>query len=52
MMSLGGSMHGHPGGTTSEKAMRQAFDLNADKLNNSNYHEYNQAIEKWGYIDD
>ena len=54
MMSLGGSMHGHPGGTTSgAKAMRQAFDLNADrKLNNSNYHEYNQAIEKWGYIDD
>lgn len=54
MMSLGGSMHGHPGGTTSgAKAMRQAFDLNADKkLNNSNFHEYNQAIEKWGYIDD
>ena len=54
MMSLGGSMHGHPGGTTSgAKAMRQAFDLNADrKLNNSNYHEYNQAIDKWGYIDD
>ena len=45
-------MHGHPGGTTSgAKAMRQAFDLNADrKLNNSNYHEYNQAIEKWDIL--
>ena len=28
MMSLGGSMHGHPSGTVSgAKAMRQAFDL-------------------------
>ena len=54
MMSLGGSLHGHPGGTISgAKAMRQAFDLNADKkLLNSNYPEYNQAIEKWGYVDD
>jgi ribulose-bisphosphate carboxylase large chain len=54
MMSLGGSMHGHPGGTISgAKAMRQAFDLNCDKkLSPSIFPEYNQAIEKWGYIDD
>jgi len=54
MMSLGGSMHGHPGGTISgAKAMRQAFDLNVDKKSDkSNFQEYNEAIEKWGYIDD
>ena len=32
MMSLGGSLHGHPDGTISgAKAMRQAFDINNDK---------------------
>ncbi len=54
MMSLGGSLHGHPDGTISgAKAMRQAFDLNIDKkLDHSKLTEYNQAIEKWGYVDD
>ena len=54
MMSLGGSLHGHPNGTISgAKAMRQAFNINIDKnLKNSNYPEYNQAIAKWGYVDD
>ena len=54
MMSLGGSLHGHPEGTISgAKAMRQAFDLNNNKkLNKINLNEYNKAIEKWGYIDD
>ena len=37
MMSLGGSLHGHPRGTIAgAKAMRQAFDLNEhEKKNNS-----------------
>ncbi len=54
MMSLGGSLHGHPKGTISgAKAMRQAFDLNINKkLKHSNLSEYYQAIEKWGFIDD
>ena len=54
MMSLGGSMHGHPSGTVSgAKAMRQAFDLLFQKSpNNSDLKEYNEAIEKWGFIDD
>ena len=54
MMSLGGSLHGHPDGTISgAKAMRQAFDLNIDKkLDHSKLTEYNKAIEKWGYVDD
>ena len=54
MMSLGGSMHGHPSGTVSgAKAMRQAFDLLFQKFpNNSDLKEYNEAIEKWGFIDD
>ena len=54
MMSLGGSLHGHPDGTISgAKAMRQAFDLNIDKkLDHAKLTEYNQAIEKWGYVDD
>ena len=54
MMSLGGSLHGHPDGTISgAKAMRQAFDLNINKkLDHSKLKEYNQAIEKWGYVDD
>ena len=54
MMSLGGSLHGHPDGTISgAKAMRQAFDINNDKnLKVSDFNEYNRAIEKWGYIND
>lgn len=54
MMSLGGSMHGHPSGTLSgAKAMRQAFDLLFQKSpNESALKEYNEAIEKWGFIDD
>ena len=54
MMSLGGSMHGHPSGTVSgAKAMRQAFDLLFQKSpNESALKEYNEAIEKWGFIDD
>lgn len=54
MMSLGGSLHGHPDGTISgAKAMRQAFDINNDKnLKASDLNEYNRAIEKWGYIND
>ncbi len=54
MMSLGGSMHGHPSGTVSgAKAMRQAFDLLFQKSpNKSDLKEYNEAIEKWGFIDD
>ena len=54
MMSLGGSLHGHPGGTIAgAKAMRQAFDLNQQKIrDSSSYKEYNEAIDKWGYIDD
>ena len=54
MMSLGGSLHGHPGGTVSgAKAMRQAFELNHDKnLDTSKLTEYNQAIKKWGNISD
>ena len=54
MMSLGGSMHGHPSGTVSgAKAMRQAFDLLFQKSpNKSDFNEYNEAIEKWGFIDD
>ena len=54
MMSLGGSLHGHPDGTISgAKAMRQAFEINNDKnLKVSDFNEYNRAIEKWGYIND
>ena len=54
MMSLGGSLHGHPNGTISgAKAMRQAFDLNTNsKIDDSKTIEYNQAIEKWGYVND
>ena len=54
MMSLGGSMHGHPSGTVSgAKAMRQAFDLLFQKdKDKSNFKEYNEAIKKWGFIDD
>ena len=54
MMSLGGSLHGHPEGTISgAKAMRQAFDLNFNKKSSkTNLTEYNQAINKWGYVDD
>ena len=54
MMSLGGSLHGHPRGTIAgAKAMRQAFDLNEhEKKNNSEFKEYNEAIEKWGYVND
>ena len=54
MMSLGGSLHGHPNGTVSgAKAMRQAFDLNINtKLDKSKLLEYNQAIQKWGYVND
>ena len=54
MMSLGGSLHGHPGGTISgARAMRQAFDLNKNsKIDKSELHEYNEAIKKWGYISD
>ncbi len=54
MMSLGGSLHGHPSGTTSgAKAMRQAFDLNKNsEINKLELTEYNEAIEKWGYISD
>tara|TARA_B100000902_G_scaffold395647_1_gene454694 strand:+ start:339 stop:1598 length:1260 start_codon:yes stop_codon:yes gene_type:complete len=54
MMSLGGSLHGHPSGTISgAKAMRQAFDLNKNsEIDKSGLTEYNEAIEKWGYISD
>lgn len=54
MMSLGGSMHGHPSGTIAgAKAMRQAFDLLTEKNQNlKNLTEYNEAIEKWGIVDD
>ena len=54
MMSLGGSLHGHPSGTISgAKAMRQAFDLNKNsEINKLELTEYNEAIEKWGYISD
>lgn len=42
MANVGGSIHGHPGGTISgAKAMRQSIDgINGD--------EYNEAIKKWG----
>ncbi len=54
MMSLGGSLHGHPGGTISgARAMRQAFEINKNsKIDKSELHEYNEAIKKWGYISD
>tara|TARA_E500000178_G_C17017273_1_gene753666 strand:+ start:908 stop:2167 length:1260 start_codon:yes stop_codon:yes gene_type:complete len=54
MMSLGGSLHGHPSGTISgAKAMRQAFELNKNsEIDKSELTEYNEAIEKWGYISD
>tara|TARA_B100000282_G_C31737411_1_gene494281 strand:+ start:1553 stop:2719 length:1167 start_codon:yes stop_codon:yes gene_type:complete len=54
MMSLGGSLHGHPGGTVSgAKAMRQAFELNQDKnLDSGKFVEYKEAVKKWGYIND
>mgnify|MGYP001348377994 FL=1 len=54
MMSLGGSLHGHPSGTISgAKAMRQAFDLNKNsEIDKSELTEYNEAIEKWGHISD
>ena len=54
MMSLGGSLHGHPGGTIAgAKAMRQAFDLNEqEKKDTSEFKEYNEAVEKWGYVND
>ena len=54
MMSLGGSMHGHPSGTISgAKAMRQAFDLLFNKnIDTSKLNEYNEAIDKWGLIND
>ena len=53
-MSLGGSLHGHPGGTVSgAKAMRQAFELNQDKnLDSGKFVEYKEAVKKWGYIND
>jgi len=45
MVNAGGSIHGHPLGTTSgARAMRQAIDKNYGN-------EYNLAIEKWGLID-
>ena len=54
MMSLGGSLHGHPGGTIAgAKAMRQAFDLNEqEKKDTSEFKEFNEAVEKWGYVND
>ena len=54
MMSLGGSLHGHPSGTISgARAMRQAFELNKNsKIDKSELTEYNEAIKKWGYISD
>ena len=54
MMNLGGSLHGHPNGTISgAKAMRQAFDLSKNEnLDTSNLKEYNEAIDKWGLVND
>ena len=54
MMSLGGSLHGHPKGTIAgAKAMRQAFDLTEqEKKDISEFKEYNEAVEKWGYVND
>ena len=55
MMSLGGSMHGHPSGTIAgAKGMRQAFDCNLKNLDprKSNQPELQEALEKWGYKDD
>ena len=55
MMSLGGSMHGHPFGTIAgAKGMRQAFDCNSNNEDprNSNHKELKEALEKWGYKDD
>ena len=44
MVNAGGSIHGHPNGTTAgAAAMRQAIDKNYKK-------EYEMAIEKWGLI--
>ena len=44
MANAGGSVHGHPGGTSSgAKAMRQAIEKKHE-------HEYEQAISKWGLI--
>tara|TARA_B100000579_G_scaffold363699_1_gene322338 strand:+ start:514 stop:1776 length:1263 start_codon:yes stop_codon:yes gene_type:complete len=55
MMSLGGSMHGHPSGTIAgARAMRQAFDCNSKNLDpkNSKEKELQEAIKKWGYKND
>jgi ribulose 1,5-bisphosphate carboxylase large subunit-like protein len=42
LANSGGSIHGHPGGTTDgAKAMRQAIDQSYSK-------EYEVAIAKWG----
>jgi ribulose-bisphosphate carboxylase large chain len=45
MANCGGSIHGHPGGTIKgAMAMKQA-------INNNFGVEYEEAIQKWGYID-
>jgi len=44
LANAGGSVHGHPGGTTSgAKAIRQAIDKQYKE-------EYYKSIEKWGFI--
>ena len=45
MANCGGSIHGHPGGTIcGAMAMKQA-------INKDFKEEYNQAIQKWGFIE-
>jgi len=45
MANCGGSIHGHPGGTISgATAMKQAINETFGK-------EYNEAIQKWGFIE-
>lgn len=46
MANCGGAIHGHPDGTGSGvRAMRQAID-------GVHGEEYNNAIKKWGYVDE
>lgn len=45
MANCGGSLHGHPGGTIKgAMAMKQAIDQKFEV-------EYEEAIEKWGYVE-